>query len=75
MNTVDVNYYELQDEKSDVSRWGGDYDSKIIGNVLIKMEFNLPRNQEFPLEDFFSKIKTEVDACRFVNCAWRPDTK
>lgn len=75
MNAVDVNYYELQDEKGDVSRWGGDYDSKTIENILIQMEFDFPRNQEFPLEDLFTRIKAEVNAGRFVNCAWRLDTK
>jgi len=72
MGKVGVDYYELQDEKGDIPRWGGEYDKKIIHDTQITMEFNKLRGPGFPLNDLFDKICQEIDAGRFVNCAWRP---
>lgn len=74
MGVVELDYFRLQDEKGNVSRWGGDYNGKIINNVRVSMEFDIQRGPRFPLQELFDRIKDELDNGRYVNCAWRKDT-
>ena len=75
MGQMKVDCYELQDERGNVSRWGGDYDNRIITGVEIRMEFNIPRGANFPIEDMFQRIRSELDSGRYVNCAWRENNQ
>lgn len=72
MGVVDLNYYDLQDEKKNTSRGGEDFDKRIINNIQISIEFNFHRGTKFPLEELFKKIKSELDGGNFVNCAVKP---
>lgn len=69
MNKVDLDYYNLQDEKGDLARWGGEYENRIINGVRISMEFDIIRGPDFPIDDLFKKIQQELDLGRYVNCA------
>lgn len=74
MGQAEKDYYELQDEKGDTPSWGGDYDNKTIKGTLIKMNFDILRGTSFPLDDLFKTIYKEINAGRFVNCAWRKNS-
>jgi len=72
-NQVGTNFYDLQDEKGNTSRWGGDYHNRQISQTIITQEFNIDRGHSFPLNDLFSRIHQELKDGRFVNCAWKPE--
>ena len=73
MNKVAIDYYELQKEKCNVSRWGGDFNNRIFSGTQINLEFDIDRGPNFPLNELFEKISSELDSGRFVNCAVKPD--
>lgn len=60
-------YYELQDawkEKSDGNF--SNFDNKTLRGVTFHQQFNLPRNEQFPLTQLFQRIDSELKAGRFV---------
>jgi Peptidase_C39 like family len=67
---AELSYYDLQDEKGDVPRWGGDYDSKIYCGIKFCLEFDIQRGLSFPLDRLFDRIKEEIGAGRYVITAW-----
>ena len=73
MGKAEKEYYELQDEKGDVFRGGREYDKKIIKGTMINLKFDIPRGPGFPLTDLFKAIYDELNAGRYVNCAWKPE--
>ncbi len=74
MRVVDLDYYDLQDEKGNASSGGEDFNERIINNTQISIEYNIPRGTNFPLEDLFDKITSELECGRFVNCAITPNS-
>jgi hypothetical protein len=74
MGRVDVEYYELQDEKKDISRTFSEFDEIIVNNTLMLIEFTISRGLYFPLEDLFKRIQEELDQKKFVICAWKNDS-
>jgi hypothetical protein len=72
MHTMSVDSFDLQYANGDNQKSGADFHSKIINHVFIQMEFDIHRGHQFPLNDLFDKIKSELDNGNYVNCAWRP---
>ncbi len=67
LERVPSDYYELQDpwkEKADGNF--RNFDGKTIKGVTFHQQFDLPRNDEFPLSKLFETIDRELKAGRFV---------
>jgi hypothetical protein len=63
-----VNFYGLQEpwkNKSDGNY--ADFDKKTIRGLTFHHQFNLPRNDQFPLEKLFARIHHELKSGRFVS--------
>ncbi len=67
LGRVPLSYYDLQNEwknKSDGSF--KNFDRKTVNGVTFHLQFMLPRNDDFPLEQLFAVIHSELQQGRFV---------
>ncbi len=67
LGRVQSDYYELQNpwkEKADGNF--RDFDGKTLKGVTFHQQFDLPRNDQFPLAKLFETIDRELKAGRFV---------
>ena len=72
LNAMPADSFDLQNEYGDKQKSGSDFHETTINQIKMKMEFNISRGPEFPLNELFEKIKSEIDNGYFVNCAWQP---
>jgi len=67
LNKIKINNYELQtswNNKRDGSF--SDFDNKKLHGLLFKRHFALPRDDNFPIKDLFTKIDDELENNRYV---------
>lgn len=72
---VDFNFYDLQNEwknKSDGSF--RDFDKKEFNGVSFVQKFNLPRDENFPIDSLFKTIENELKSERMVIISLPSDT-
>lgn len=72
LNSIPADSFDLQNEYGNFQKSGSDFHEITIGQVKMQMKFDILRGPEFPLNDLFETIKSEIDKGYFVNCAWRP---
>src|SRR5262249_11278100 len=60
-------FYELQNAwKNKADGNFRDFDGKTIKGLAFRQQFDLPRNDKFPLKELFAKIDSELKAGRYV---------
>lgn len=72
---VDFNFYDLQikwQNKTDGSF--GDFDKKELYGITFSREFNLPRDESFPIDSLFQTIENELKSGKKVIIALQVET-
>ena len=64
---VDFNFYDLQNEwKNKIDGSFRDFDNKELYGITFSHKFDLPRNENFPIDSLFQTIENELKSGRKV---------